>query len=194
MSIGRSFGSAGGANFQATAGTGGVGTGTAGANGGNSTLTAGAGGVGSATGGTGGNLVFNGGLGGNSGTPGAGGYIQFETGSTTSLTEAVRILNSGTVNFDFGISSNIAQTTVSGSTSGNCVFSEPFTGTAKKEVMIYCSSLVGTASYTYPVAFSHTPVIPTTTGPAASVATSLSSSAVTITGATTTGNILLEGY
>lgn len=194
MTIGASKGSSGGANFTQTAGAGGIGTSTTGANGGTFTTNAGAGGVGSATGGTGGNLIVNAGLGGNSGSPGAGGFIQFQTGATTSLTESMRILNSGIVNFDFGISSNVAQTTVNGSTSGNCVFSEPFTGTAFKKVMIYCSSLVGTSTYTFPTAFVHAPVTLTTSGPAGSVVTSISTTAVTITGATTTGNIILEGY
>ena len=194
LSVGASFGSSGGANASMSAGTGGIGTGTAGANGGTVTLTPGAGGAGSSTGGTGGNLVLNAGLGGNSGTSGAGGYIQFETGATTSLTEAIRILNSGTVNFDFAIASNIAQTTVSGSTSGTTVFDMPFTGTSYKKVAMYLSSLVGTASYTFPVAFQHTPAIITTNGLASSIVTSLSTSAITVTGATSTGFIFLEGW
>ena len=194
LSVGASYGSSGGSNVSVTAGTGGVGTGTAGANGGTTNLTAGAGGVGSSTGGTGGNLVLNAGLGGNSATPGAGGYIQFETGATTSLIEAMRVLNSGTVNFDFAIASNIAQTTVSGSTSGTTVFDEPFTGTSYKKVAMYLSSLVGTATYSFPVAFQHTPAIITTNGLASSIVTSLSSSSVTVTGATSTGFIFLEGW
>jgi major tropism determinant Mtd-like protein len=194
LSVGKSFGSSGGSNVQITAGTGGIGSGTTGANGGNSTITAGAGGAGSSTGGTGGNLVFNAGVGGSSTTPGAGGYIQFETASTTATTEAMRILNTGTVNFDFAIASNLAQTTVSGSTSGTTVFSQPFTGTAYKKVMMYLSSLVGTASYTFAVAFQHTPAILTTNGLASTIVTSLSASAVTVTGSTSTGFLILEGY
>lgn len=194
MSVGKSYGSAGGSNITMTAGTGGVGSGTAGANGGTTTITSGAGGLGSSTGGNGGNLVLNAGVGGNSTSPGTGGYIQFMTAANQSTTEAMRILNSGTVNFDFGIASNITQSTVNGSTSGNCVFSEPFTGTAYKKVMVYCSALVGTATYNFPVSFTHAPVVLTTSGPAASVVTTVTSSSVTITGATTSGNIILEGY
>lgn len=91
FTVGSSKGSANGAAITATAGTGGVGTGSLGANGGTYTVTAGNGGVGSATGGVGGNLVFNSGVGGNSGSPGAGGIIQFFTATTTSLTEKLRI-------------------------------------------------------------------------------------------------------
>lgn len=194
LSCGRSFGSANGPAVSITAGAGGVGTSTTGATGGAMTLTSGAGGVGSATGGAGGNMVIVGGLGGNSGTPGAGGFISLQTGPTISAVESIRILNSGRVNFVFSIDSNIAQTTVSGSTSGTTVFSEPFAGTSYKKVVMYLSALVGTATYTFPVAFTHTPAIMTTNGLASTIVTSLSTTAATVTGATSTGFIFLEGF
>ena len=55
------------------------------------------------------------------------------------------------------------------------------------------NALVGTATYTYPTAFSQTPVIVTTSGPTG-VATSVSTTAVTITGAGQTSFVILEGY
>jgi len=87
-----------------------------------------------------------------------------------------------------------AQTSVGGSTSGTANYSQPFSGTAYKKVIVYCAALLGTASYTFPVAFTQTPAIVTTNGPAAGVVTALTTTSITITGATTTGFVIIEGY
>jgi hypothetical protein len=85
-------------------------------------------------------------------------------------------------------------TTVSGSSSGTIVCSEPFNEATCKKVMIYCNGLTGSASYTFPTAFVTTPVVMTTSGPATSLVTTLSPTGATVTGSSTTGPLVLEGY
>ena len=80
------------------------------------------------------------------------------------------------------------------STSGYITYSEPMSGKTYKKVIAHATAALGTASYTFPVPFTFTPVILTTSGLAAGVVTSLSTTAITITGVTTTGFIILEGY
>ena len=91
-------------------------------------------------------------------------------------------------------SSGSGQTSVSGSTSGTAIFSEPFEGTYYKKVIIYLEALVGTASYTFPTAFTHAPDYLVMTGAAGASPSSLSASAVTVTGTGQTGVIILEGF
>lgn len=92
------------------------------------------------------------------------------------------------------IKNTSAQTVVNSSTSGSCTFSEPEQGSSYKVVMVYCSAALGTASYTFPTAFTNTPAIVTTDELAAGVVTAKSTSAITITGSTSTGFVELVGY
>lgn len=100
----------------------------------------------------------------------------------------------GVATFSASINSSVSQSVIASSTSGSVTASQPLQGTSWKKVIIYCTAALGTASYTFPTAFINTPAVITTNGPAASVVTGLSTTSVTITGATTTGFIFIEGY
>jgi hypothetical protein len=78
---------------------------------------------------------------------------------------------------------------VNGSSSGTAVFSEPWRGAARKEVVIQLANLNGTASWTYSMPFGATPVVVNSDA----AVTSVSATSVTVTGSGTSRTILLEG-
>ena len=90
--------------------------------------------------------------------------------------------------------SNAAQTTVNCSTSGTAIFSMPEVGASYKKVMIHLTACLGTASYTYPTDFMITPSVFASNNVAATVVTSISNAAVTVTGTTSTGALIIEDY
>ena len=102
-------------------------------------------------------------------------------------TEKFGVDNKGNVS----IASN--PTTVNGSIAGSAIFSQPFQGSAFKKVMIYCNALNGTASYTFPTAFTYTPVALSTNGLSTALVTTLNTTTCTVTGTTSTGIITIEG-
>lgn len=131
----------------------------------------------------------------NPGNGNQGGWLQAfanwnNSGNTPPANVRINVTNNNTFNNDVGVT----PTTVSGSTSGSVVFSQPEGTTTVKRVLGYCNNLTGTASYTFPTAFSQTPQIVTTNGPAAAVVTALTTSATTFTGSGTTGFIELIGF
>lgn len=82
-----------------------------------------------------------------------------------------------------------AQTTVSCSTSGTAVFAQPFSGPDYSSISIQSVACNGTASYTYPNAFTYTP---SASGAKSAFATTISTTAVTVTGDGTSGFLKLE--
>lgn len=85
---------------------------------------------------------------------------------------------------------------VGGSTSGTADFSEPFIAPYYKKVMIRCNALLGTASWTFPTAFTNTPYVVSTTGLSVTIVTTLTQTTVTVTGTGggASGLLTVEGY
>lgn len=83
-------------------------------------------------------------------------------------------------------------TTLNGATAGTIACSEPFTGVVYRYVTCNTTNLNGatTASYTFPKAFAHVPLVSATSGITASA---LSATAVTITGTAVAGFITFTG-
>jgi hypothetical protein len=89
------------------------------------------------------------------------------------------------------------QTVVNCATSGTATFSMPLQGATDKRVVVHLAACVGNASYTYPTAFTNIPgIFPSTTlAPSMpGLVPSNTTTAVTISGSTSTGTILFEDF
>jgi hypothetical protein len=117
-------------------------------------------------------------------------------GTLPGLVDQMDLSAAGDLTVKLSVKLASTQTILNGAISGNAVFSEPFQGSSYKKAIIYCNALVGaTATYTFPAAFTNTPqVVPTASGPAASVVSTLTTTGCVVTGTTTTGPIIIEGY
>jgi hypothetical protein len=88
----------------------------------------------------------------------------------------------------------VSPTTKTCATSGNVKWYPPEQGSGYKVVVGYASACLGaSSSYTFPVAFTNTPACLTTNELSCSLLTTLSTSAVVMTGTTNTGYIFIEG-
>ena len=97
--------------------------------------------------------------------------------------------------FSSAVFNNTAATVVPGSTSGDLSWIQSEQGAAYKRVVIYCNALLGTATVTFATAFLQTPVIVTTSGlSGALITTGPSTTSCIVTGATSTGFLIIEGY
>lgn len=130
-----------------------------------------------------------------------GGTANQGTGSSSSYSQSFANWNNagntppvGTSVDMTGFNQAAIQTSVNGSVSGTATFSQPVQGYSSKEVIITCAALSGTASYIFPMPFVNTPIIMSSNSLAASVVTTLSATGCTVTGAPSTGSIILKGW
>ena len=123
------------------------------------------------------------------------GLVKFGDGSTAWNSLAYKLAPIASPVFTGSVTTPIEkntapQTTVSGSTSGSAVFSQPNQGSSYKNVIAYCNALLGTAAWTFPVAFAHAPTL---VGALAGIGVATQTT-LTLTGTTSTGFVVCEGF
>lgn len=123
------------------------------------------------------------------------------TGSTTySLTGTTPTFTfSQAVNFSATINSNIAQTTLNGTTAGTIIWSQPSQGSSSKEFVGYANGYENNSAVnqtiTFTTAFTNTPVIiANSTGLTLTVSTTTLTITAPNSTTTFTGNIIIGGY
>jgi len=94
---------------------------------------------------------------------------------------------------DGAINNNQTLAVVSGSVSGDVSWNMPFQGDTYKKVVIWCNALNGVATVTFPVAFQHIPANLITSYGLDTINV-VSTTDTVITGATSTGFIIIEGF
>ncbi|MEM3846861.1 MAG: hypothetical protein QXU98_14285 [Candidatus Parvarchaeota archaeon] len=101
--------------------------------------------------------------------------------------------------YSSSVNINATQTTIAGTTAGSFVASMPFQGSSYKKVIVYLNGYENDTTtaqtYTFPTAFTNTPVI--TTNSASVPGVSVSTTALSLAPDTTTaytGWIIIEGY
>jgi hypothetical protein len=149
-----------------------------------------------------GNTILNAGNGANTvainntANSGTGGLTVYGGGNNFSTAE-VTMTGTGNVTANGFLAGKVlenaaSQMTVKCSVKGSVVFSQPEQGSSYKKVVVYENGCTGTAIYTFPTAFAHTPQVLSQS--LVATATAVSLTALTITGSSSTGFLDLDGF
>lgn len=126
------------------------------------------------------------------------GHLSFNLYNNGTVTQVASLDQSGNLTTNGYVNINAPQTTLSGTTSGSVVWSEPIQGTSYKKFVAYFNAYENTSAtaqtITFPTAFSFTPIIiGNNTGTTPSATTTTLTLPVSMS-ATASGFIIIEGY